>query len=128
MYIRRHIYLLYMQIFFMLLAQFTLLHVFFHTTHVLYTDLLSDIFILVDKYYITTLNHITHIDYTQYYIINVNKELTPWCNQHVFHVVCITSIDWYTSMLYQAVRIPWGYTHPFIVSNFFLLSLMLPNC
>ena len=32
--------------------------------YVFYTDLLSDVFTLIDKYYITASNHITHISHT----------------------------------------------------------------
>ena len=54
---------------------------------------------------------------------------TLWCNQHVFHVLCITSLDWNTlCYIPRSKRIPWCYTHSFIVSTFFYYLWCYPTC
>ena len=45
-------------------AIYPVVSLFLHTINVLYTDLLSDVFTLIDKYYTTASNHITHISHT----------------------------------------------------------------
>ena len=79
-------------------------------------------------YYYTKSYH-RHIGYTQYYAIDVTKGLTPWSTQHVFHVLCITSLDWNTlCYIPRSKRIPCCYTHSFIVSTFFYYLWCYPTC